>query len=126
MGGPERRVCATVIGYDRARWNGKHHHLGSVFYHGARILLRQPYHNTYLGMCGHDTGCGGSSYGIFGFPSSSHSRTTWTVEKETTFISSRPITTPIWGSVENEDTAMDRAMVYMAIAQDLITELNLR
>jgi len=84
--GPERRVCATAVGYNRSRWNGKSHHLGSEFYDGAQIKLRQPDHNTFLGMCGHETGCGGSSYGIFGYPSSSDSRTTWTVEREGDYI----------------------------------------
>jgi len=84
--GAERRVCATAIGYDRAHWNGKHHHLGgSIFYHGARILLKQPDHNTYLGMCGVRTTCGGSSYGVFGYSSPS-SRTTWTVERVGNYI----------------------------------------
>jgi len=53
---------------------------------GAQVLLKQPDHGTYLGMCGHVATCGGSKYGVFGYPSTSHSRTTWTVEREGNYI----------------------------------------
>jgi len=44
------------------------------------VYLKQPDHNTYVGLCGVHTGCGESKHGALGFPSR-ESRTKWQVEE---------------------------------------------
>lgn len=56
-----------------------------IFQNGAHVYIKQPGHGTYLGMCGVYTLCGGSKYGVYGYPSKS-SRTEWVVETSGSYV----------------------------------------